>query len=156
MVYSDRIEMRGKFCMPNSLPPRKAVFVVEDDPSISKAIARLLTQHGFEPIPFNSAEAVQRHGSFDYACCVILDANLGDASGIELRRWLANSGITVPVVFITGHDDHETRLAAIQSGCIAFLTKPFSANSLIEPIERACVGPAQPHAWRDQESPDAG
>jgi FixJ family two-component response regulator len=130
------------------------VIVVDDDPSISKAVGTLLRQHGFEPRPFNSADAVRRHGNFDHACCIILDVNLGDACGIELRRWLARSGVTVPVVFITGNDDHGTRKAAILSGCIAFLTKPFSAKSLIEPIEKACLRPAQRPPWRDRSSPE--
>jgi FixJ family two-component response regulator len=99
---------------------------------------------------FTSAEAL--HGNFDQAFRIVLDINLGDRSGIELRRSLAHSGVMLPVIFITGNDDHVTRKTAIPSGCIAYLTKPFSAKSLIDAIQRASVGPAQRAAWRDHSS----
>ena len=134
----------------------KTVFVVEDNPSISKAIGRLLRQRAFETVLFNSAEAVQHYGKFDQACCIILDAKLGHGCGIELRRWLAYSGVTVPVIFITGQDDHATRRAAIDSGCIAYLTKPFPASALIEAVEKAFDRAPNSAVRRDQSSPDAG
>jgi FixJ family two-component response regulator len=134
---------------------RKSVFVVDDDPSLLTSVGRLLRQHDFEVFLFNSAEALQRHGNFEQAFCIVLDINLGKASGIELHRWLAASRVTLPVIFITGNDDHATRAVAVQSGCIAYLTKPFSAKSLIEAIRRASADPAQGPAWRDHSSPDA-
>lgn len=57
-----------------------------------------------------------------------------------MRRRLKVAGITLPVIYITGKDSAATRKAAIESGCLAYLTKPFSAKSLIEPIERAAAG----------------
>jgi FixJ family two-component response regulator len=142
--------------MPNTLPTRKSVFVVDDDPSLLTSVGRLLRQHGFEVILFNSAEAVQRHGNFNQAFCIVLDIDLGEDSGIELYRWLAASCITLPVIFITGNDDHATRAVAIQSECIAYLTKPFSAKSLIEAIRRASADPAHGPACRDHSSPNGG
>jgi FixJ family two-component response regulator len=142
--------------MPTTLPIPKTVLVVEDNPSISKAIGRLLRLRRFETVLFNSAESVRHYGKFDQACCVILDANLGDGSGIELRRWLAYSGVTVPVIFITGQDAPATRAAAIQSECIAFLSKPFSAKSLIEAIEKAFDRPVNGAIRRGRTPPDAG
>ena len=53
---------------------------------------------------------------------------------------LKAAGVSLPVIYITGKDTHATRMAAMASGCIAYLTKPFAARSLIEPIERACAG----------------
>ena len=119
------------------MPNQKAVFVVDDDPSMRRGVKRLLREHGFEAVLFDSAEALRNHEDFGEAFCIILDINLSDASGIDLREQLAAAGIVLPVIYITGNDNHVTRLAALQSGCIAYLTKPFPAKSLIEPIELA-------------------
>jgi len=124
------------------LPNRRAVFVVDDDPSMLRGVNRLLREHGFQAVLFDSAQALQNHGDFDDACCIILDINLSDGSGIDLRNQLKATGILLPVIFITGNDNDATRLAALQSGCIAYLTKPFPAKSLIEPIELASASVA--------------
>jgi FixJ family two-component response regulator len=99
-------------------------------------IGRLLRVHGFHSTLFESANALSCHDDFGEALCFILDINLDGESGIELCRRLADSGVSLPVIYITGNDSEENRAAAIASGCIAYLTKPFAAPSLIEPIER--------------------
>jgi FixJ family two-component response regulator len=121
------------------LPHRKAVFVVDDDPSMLKGMRRLLKQHGYDAVPFETAKALKDHGHFDQAFCIVLDVNLSDGSGIDLRHHLTDSGIELPVIYITGNDSHATRMAAMASGCLAYLTKPFTARSLIEPIEKAAT-----------------
>lgn len=118
----------------------RIVLVADDDPSLLRGVKRLLKKHGFESVLFGSAQALQNHQAFDQACCIVLDVNLADESGIEVRHRLRAAGVSVPVVFITGKDNPATRMAAMKSGCIAYLTKPFSAQSLIEPIERASAG----------------
>jgi FixJ family two-component response regulator len=127
---------RGQNSEAANLPNRKVVLVVDDDPSMLRCVKRLLREHGFEAILFDSAQALRSHDDFD-ACCVILDINLSDGSGIDLRNQLKATGILLPVIFITGNDNDRERLAALQSGCIAYLIKPFSAKSLIEPLEMA-------------------
>jgi FixJ family two-component response regulator len=122
------------------VPNRKAVFVVDDDPGTLRGVKRLLRQHGYDSLLFQSAEAFQNHGDFDQAFCIILDVNLNDESGIEVRHRLTADGISVPVIYITANDNHAVRMAAMESGCIAFLTKPFSAQSLIDPIDKASAG----------------
>jgi len=124
------------------LPKRTVVFVVDDDPSSLRGMKRLLREHGFQAVLFDSAQALRDHGDFDEACCIVLDINLNNESGIDLRQQLAAAGISVPVIYITGNDNDVTRMAALQSGCIAYLTKPFPAKSLIEPIELVSAGPA--------------
>jgi len=119
---------------------RKTVFVVDDDPGMLRGVKRLLREHGYDSLLFHSADALQKHDNFDQAICVVLDINLGDESGIELRHRLKAAGVAVPVIYITGKDNHATRMAAIESGCIAYLTKPFAAHTLIEPIARASAG----------------
>jgi FixJ family two-component response regulator len=99
-------------------------------------VQRLLHQHGYDCVLFQSAAALQRCENFDQALCIILDINLNDDSGIEVRHKLIAAGVSLPVVYITANDNHATRMAAMESGCVAYLTKPFSAKSLIEPIEK--------------------
>ncbi|WP_177234233.1 response regulator transcription factor [Bradyrhizobium sp. cf659] len=123
------------------MPRRKSIFVVDDDPSMRRSMKRLLQEHGFEAKLFESANALVNHGNFQQALCIILDIDLDGESGIDLRRRLAEQKVQVPVVFVTGNDNHETRAAAIASGCIAYLTKPFAAAALIESVERALGQP---------------
>jgi FixJ family two-component response regulator len=119
------------------LPDRKTVFVVDDDLSTLRGVQRLLRQHGFDSVLFDSAEALRNQRDFSTAFCIVLDINLKDESGIELRQQLKASGVSLPVIYITGNDSLATRTAAIASGCVAYLTKPFQARSLIDPIEKA-------------------
>jgi len=122
------------------LSNRNVVFVVDDDPGTLKGVKRLLREYGYDTVLFPSAEALQNYDDFEKALCVILDINMNDESGIELRHRLKAAGISVPVIYITANDNPATRMAALESGCIAYLTKPFSAKSLIEPIEKASAG----------------
>jgi FixJ family two-component response regulator len=117
-----------------SLPHRNLVLVVDDDPGMLRGVQRLLRQHAYEPVPFSSAQAFKSHTDFEKAVCVILDINLNDGSGIDLRHRLKADGVSVPVIYITGNEDPAVREAAVASGCIAFLTKPFSVQDLIEPL----------------------
>src|SRR6266567_4455388 len=119
------------------LQDQNLVLVVDDDPGMLKGIQRLLRQHAYEAIPFSSAQAFKNHTDCEKAVCVILDINLNDGSGIELRHSLKAAGNSVPVIYITGNDNPAVRKAALDSGCIAFLTKPFSMQELIEPLKRA-------------------
>ena len=107
-----------------------------------KGMGRLLRQHGYICVPFETGRALRDHDNFDQAFSIILDVNLSDGSGIELRHQLTDQGILLPVIYITGNDSDATRMAALASGCIAYLTKPFSARALIEPIERAAAAAA--------------
>jgi FixJ family two-component response regulator len=116
------------------MPNRKLVLVVDDDPAMLRCVQRLLQHHAYEPILFSSARAFRSHTDFKNTACVILDINLQDGSGIELRQGLKADGVSVPVIYITGNNSPTVRNAALASGCIAFLTKPFSVHELIEPL----------------------
>jgi FixJ family two-component response regulator len=117
------------------------VFVVDDDPGMLRSVARMLRQFGYASLLFPSAEAFAKQSDFEKAVCIILDVNLNDgSSGIELRHRLKADGVSVPVVYITANDNPAVRVAALQSGCVAYLTKPFSAKSLMEPLHRAAAG----------------
>ena len=121
------------------MPLRNVVLVVDDDAAMLRSVARLLRQFGYASLLFPSAEAFANHSDFANAVCVLLDINLGDGSGIELRHRLKASNVSVPVIYMTGNDNRATREAALQSGCLAYLAKPFSAKSLMEQLQRAAA-----------------
>lgn len=115
---------------------RNSIFIVDDDPSMRRGVGRLLREHGFDVELFESGDALLGRGDCGEALCIVLDIQLNDASGIDVRRQLREMGVTTPVIYITGNDSPINRSAAIASGCVAYLTKPFAAQSLIEPVER--------------------
>ena len=122
------------------MPNPDVVFVVDDDPGMLMSVKRLLRTNGYDTVLFSSAEAFKNHVDFKDACCVVLDINLEDGSGIDLRHRLKAEGHSVPVIFITASDNPAVRTAALDSGCIAFLTKPFTAQSLIWPLKNLLAG----------------
>ena len=95
--------------------------------------------NGYDSVLFSSAKAFKNQFDFNHACCVVLDINL-EGSGIDLRHRLKADGHSVPVIYMTASDNPAVRRAALNSGCIAFLTKPFSTHSLIEPLKKASAG----------------
>ena len=115
---------------------RKLIFVVDDDPGMLRGVQRLLREHGYDSMLFPSADAFQKHDDFEQAICVVLDINLNDESGIEVCHRLKDAGVSLPVIYMTGKDNNATRMAAMASGCIAYLTKPFAAQALMEPISQ--------------------
>lgn len=125
--------------MKSFTPDKRPVLVVDDDPGTLRGVKRLLRQHGYDSILFSSAESFQQHDDFDHALCIVLDIDLNDESGIEVRHRLKAAGISLPVIYITANHSHTIRMAAIESGCVAYLTKPFSVKSLIEPIQKVAA-----------------
>ena len=116
----------------------RAVFIVDDDPSMLKGMGRLIKQYGFETVLFGTAAAL-KNSNFSQAFCIVLDINLGGESGIELRHQLVESGVDLPVIYITGNDSDATRMAAKASGYLAYLTKPFTAELLMNAIKKAAL-----------------
>jgi FixJ family two-component response regulator len=116
---------------------RKLVIVVDDDPGMLKSVQRVLRQHAYEQIVFSSAQDFKSCTDIDKAVCVILDINLKDGSGIDLRYHLKADGISVPVIYMTASESAAVREAALASGCVALLRKPFSTHELIEPLAKA-------------------
>ncbi len=118
---------------------RKLIFVVDDDPGMRKSIAGLLDGLGFSAELYASAEAFLSTSKFSQArdSCVILDIHLDGMSGIELAKWLARTGRTLPIIFITGNDNESARTAAQHQDCVAYLRKPFTAKALADAIDLA-------------------
>ena len=116
---------------------RKIIFVVDDDPGMRLGVKRLLNKHGFETELFDSVEDFHERADVLRPDSLVLDIKLKNGSGIDLRRELTNSGVSVPAIFITANDTDHTRKAAADAGCVAYLTKPFSGKTLIDAIEKA-------------------
>src|SRR5688500_15292784 len=110
------------------------ISVVDDDPSVRRALRRLLRSFGFEVETFGSADEFfdcdwQREKE-----CVILDIHLGEITGFELQQRIMDAGLHQPIIFITAHEDEETFQQAMQAGAIAYLPKPFQDQSLMDAI----------------------
>jgi FixJ family two-component response regulator len=115
----------------------RPVFVLDDHPAIRASLRRLLEAHGFKTQLFDSPEAFRAWPNPDEGLCLVLDVNLKVGSGIELRRQLTSSGSSLPVIFMTASDSVRLRKQAIDAGCLAFLVKPFSSQSLLRAIAKA-------------------
>ena len=121
--------------------PIPEVIIVEDDPSMSQAIERMLGMAGYRTTAFPTAEALLACDAARDAGCLVIDVQLPGASGFELRRRLTQAGSTSPVIFITGHDTPAARDEAERLGATAFLAKPFSGRELARAVGRALGRP---------------
>jgi FixJ family two-component response regulator len=122
------------------------VAVVDDDPSLRKALGRLLTTLGYRAELFASGEALMKACSSLEATCLIIDINLGDGSGLDLARRLADFGLAVPIIFMTGGQGDMILTQALDLGCGSVLLKPFTEERLVEAIAEATRG-ATPPPW---------
>jgi FixJ family two-component response regulator len=113
------------------------VFVVDDEPAVRKALARLLRAAGFEVFEFASAEAFLRGLPPDAAGCATLDVHMPGLDGLAVQRELAARGISLPIVFLTGHGDIPKSVRAMKNGAVDFLTKPVDAENLIRAVRQA-------------------
>lgn len=113
------------------------VAVVDDDPSVRRALDRLLRSEGFGVVSFTSAEQFLALCQPSAVACLILDLKLPGMSGAELQAYMAGAGVTVPTIIITAYDDIAAREAARRSGSRAFLRKPFDDQELIDAVVRA-------------------
>ena len=114
------------------------IHVVDDDASFRKAIERRLKLAGYEVATYRSAQQLlERLPDNREAGCILLDVRIPGMSGPELQSRLSDLGVTLPIVFLTGHEDTATTVRAIKAGAEDFLTKSVSSEQLIDAIERA-------------------
>jgi FixJ family two-component response regulator len=113
------------------------VFVVDDDAGVRAAIQGLLKSAGLRCECFPSAEEFLRRNRADAPSCLVLDVSLPGVSGLEFQRELADAGLQIPIVFITGHGDIPMTVKAMKSGAVEFLTKPFMDKTLLDAIQQA-------------------
>jgi len=113
------------------------VFVVDDDPSVRAAIQGLLKSASLRSESFETAEEFLRAKRLDGPSCLVLDVSLPGVSGLDFQRQLADAGIRIPIIFITGHGDIPMTVKAMKSGAVEFLTKPFQDHELLDAIHQA-------------------
>jgi FixJ family two-component response regulator len=111
------------------------IFIVDDDPSVRKALKRLLSSAGFAVATFGSAEDALKSSQRAVADGFVIDVRMPGMSGLELQRELRAAGSRVPVIFITAHEDADARNAAMEAGATAFLQKPFDDRALLDAVE---------------------
>ena len=117
--------------------PALKICVIDDDQDVLQAVRRLLRAAGFATETFGSAEEFLDSGRQPSPDCLVLDVHLGRLSGFDLQDRLAASGRSIPIVFITAHDDPSTRERAQRAGDAEYLRKPFEDQSLIGAIHKA-------------------
>jgi FixJ family two-component response regulator len=113
------------------------VHLVDDDPSVLKALSRFLSAKGYDVRPFASAqEFLDRHDT-TVPGCAILDLSLPGLDGLRLQQILAAGGVQRPVIFLTGMGDIPASVHAMRAGAVDFLTKPARKEDLLQAISRA-------------------
>ena len=117
--------------------PAPSVLVVDDDPSVRRALGRLLTAAGLHAQAFASAEDLLRHPLPEGPACAILDVSMPGQSGLDLQRTLATRDASLPIVFITGHGDIPMTVQAMKGGAVDFLPKPFANQDLLAAVRQA-------------------
>src|SRR3954468_6383011 len=113
------------------------VFVVDDDAAARSSVENLLHSVGLRVKAFDSASQFLDHTLPNVPSCLVLDVRLPRISGIELQRDLNTRGITIPIIFITGHGDIPMSVEAMKAGAMEFLTKPFRGQVLLDAIHNA-------------------
>ena len=113
------------------------VFVIDDDELVRAAIQGMLKSVGLRSETFGTAKEFLRSKRTDGPCCLVLDVRLPGVSGLDFQRELADAGIRIPIIFITGHGDIPMTVKAMKSGAVEFLTKPFRDQDLLDAIHQA-------------------
>jgi FixJ family two-component response regulator len=124
--------------MPEALSDKDPiVLVIDDDAAARSAVENLLHSVGLRVEAFDSAASFLERGLPDAPSCLVLDVRLPRISGIELQRDLTARGVTIPIIFITGHGDIPMSVEAMKAGATEFLTKPFRGQVLLDAIHKA-------------------
>jgi FixJ family two-component response regulator len=113
------------------------VFVIDDDAGMRASIAGLLKSAGLRAECFGAAEEFLRSNRPDVPSCLVLDVSLPGINGLDFQRKLADAGVQIPIIFITGHGDIPMTVKAMKSGAVEFLTKPFDDQDLLDAVQQA-------------------
>ena len=113
------------------------VFLVDDDASVRKSLARLVRTAGYEAELFASVRDFLARAPYEGPCCLVLDVHMPGLTGLDLQEALRVAGQRLSIVFITGHRDVPVSVKAMKAGAVDFLTKPVDAETLLEAIRQA-------------------
>src|SRR2546421_2329188 len=126
------------------------VFVVDDDPSVRRAIQRLVESVGLQVELFGSAQEFLRSKRPDAPSCLVLDVRLPGISGLDFQRELADANVHIPIIFITAHGDIPMTVRAMKAGAVEFLTKPFRSRGLLDAVRAAIERDRSAHKERSE------
>ena len=113
------------------------VFIIDDDAGVRASIQGLLKSVNLRSEAFATAEEFLNSKRPDGPGCLVLDVRLPGVNGLDFQRELADAGIRIPIIFITGHGDIPMTVKAMKSGAVEFLTKPFRDQDLLDAIHQA-------------------
>jgi FixJ family two-component response regulator len=113
------------------------VFIIDDDRGMRQAIQDLVESVGLHAESFATGEEFLKRKRTDEPSCLVLDVRLPQMSGLDFQRRLAETGIQIPIIFITAHGDVPMSVRALKSGAVEFLTKPFRDQDLLDAIQQA-------------------
>jgi two-component system response regulator FixJ len=120
------------------------VILVEDDPSVLRALRRLLEFSGFKVWSFDRPSELQASDIPDSNACLIFDVHLPEMTGVELYQTLAASGCRLPLILITAHIDDATRAMTERVKAVTVLIKPFSRDTLLAAIDQGLASARNP------------
>jgi FixJ family two-component response regulator len=113
------------------------VFVIDDDPSVLKALERLLRLNGFPVETFSSPDVFLERAPYEGASCLLLDLRMPGLSGLDVQEALSRKGIAIPIVFLSAQADVLSSVRAMREGALDFLIKPVEERQLLDTITRA-------------------
>ena len=113
------------------------IYLVDDDAAVRNALARMLREEGWPVETFDSAEAFLQRADGSVQGCLVLDVSMPGLGGLALQSRLAESGPSLPIVFLTGHGDIPMTVQAVKAGAADFLTKPVRAQALLAAVRAA-------------------
>jgi FixJ family two-component response regulator len=113
------------------------VYVIDDDADVRASIQGLLKSVGLRSQSYETPQEFMRAKQQDAPCCLVLDVRLPGVNGLDFQRELAEAGVCIPIIFITGHGDIPMTVKAMKSGAVEFLTKPFRDQDLLDAIHQA-------------------
>ena len=114
------------------------ISIVDDDESVRQALKSLIDSVGFRAVDFGSGEEFLASPYVSQTDCLITDVRMPGMSGLDLQDHLNAAHLSIPIVFISAHDDSEARARGLRAGAVDFLKKPFSEDSLLGAIS-ACL-----------------
>ena len=123
--------------MSKTAPPAGTVFIIDDDPSIRRALERQLGSLGFVVHTFQSAQSFLQHPVTSGVACLVSDVRMPGMDGLDLQATLDAAGRALPTVFITGHGDIPTTVQAMKGGAVDFLPKPFREEQIVRAVTEA-------------------
>jgi len=113
------------------------IYVIDDDVSVGRALSLLLKAHDFTVETFTRPADFLAFKHPKTTCCLILDLRLPHMNGLVLQETMASQGLTIPIIFISGHGNIPKSVKAMKGGAVDFLPKPFTDKELLEAIDRA-------------------